>query len=56
MRHLVFPIVKTEAQRSKKPLKRIDIEEINDESIDKIELVKNTIKRANFPDPLLVWR
>ena len=41
MRHLVFPIVKTEAQRSKKPLKRIDIEEINDESIDKIELVKN---------------
>ena len=41
MRQLVFPIVKTETQRSKKPLRRIDIEEINDESADKMELAKN---------------
>ena len=41
MRQLVFPIVKNETQRSKKPLKRIEIEEINDESADKMELVKN---------------
>ncbi len=41
MRQLVFPIIKTEAQRSKKPLKRIEIEEINDESADRMELVKN---------------
>lgn len=41
MVQLVFPIIKTESQRSKKPLKRIEIEEINDESAEKIELVKN---------------
>ena len=41
MRQLVFPIVKTEAQRSKKPLKRVEIEEINDDSAEKTELSKN---------------
>ena len=40
-RPLVFPIVKTEEQKSKKPLKRIQIEEINDDSAEKIELEKN---------------
>ena len=51
MRQLVFPIVKNETQRSKKPLKRIEIEEINDESADKMELVKNVdeiIQRVKF--------
>ena len=40
-RPLVFPINKTEEQKSKKPLKRIQIEEINDDSAEKIELEKN---------------
>lgn len=38
---LVFPINKPEGQRSKKPLKTILIEEINSDSVNKIELEKN---------------
>ena len=38
---LVFPIIKTEEQKSKKPLKRIKIEEINDESSEKLQIEKN---------------
>ncbi len=43
---LVFPIIKSEEQRSKKPLKRINIEEINDESSEKSQLEKN-LKEIN---------
>ena len=40
-RPLVFPIVKTEAQRSQKPLRRIEIQEINDESVEKSAIEKD---------------
>jgi len=40
-RRLVFPIHKKEEDKSKKQMKRIEIEEINDESVDKIEIKKN---------------
>jgi hypothetical protein len=35
---LVFPVIKTEEQKSKKPLRRIKIEEINDETSEKMHL------------------
>ena len=37
----VFPIQKSEAQRSKKPLRLIEIEQINSDSINKLEINKN---------------
>lgn len=40
-RRLVFPIHKKEEEKSKKQMKRVEIEEINDESVDKIEIKKN---------------
>lgn len=40
-RRLVFPIDKKDEDKSKKPLKRIQIEEINDDSADRIEIGKN---------------
>ncbi len=42
-RKLVFPVSKKEEEKSKKPLRRIQIEEINDESSDKIEMQKNLV-------------
>jgi len=43
-RQLVFPIIKTEKQRSTKPLKRIEIQEINDDSTMDL---KNNLKQDN---------
>ncbi len=43
-RQFVFPINKTEKQRSTKPLKRIEIQEINDESAIELE---NNLKQVN---------
>ena len=47
-RHLVFPILKKEVEKSKKPLKRIEIQEINDESSEQIELEKNLSQRTQL--------
>ena len=43
-RPLVFPIIKTEAQRSTKPLRRIEIQEINDESAEKSAIEKDLVE------------
>lgn len=40
-RNLVFPVYKRDEDKSKKPLRRILIEEINDESVEKEEVRKN---------------
>ncbi|RNA24185.1 RNA polymerase II-associated 3-like [Brachionus plicatilis] len=40
-RNLVFPVCKREEEKSKKALKRILIEEINDESVEKDQVKKN---------------
>lgn len=45
-RQLVFPVIKSEEQRSKKPLRRIEIQEINDDSQDKKEVERN-LKEIN---------
>ncbi len=38
--HLIFPVQKSEQERSKKPLKRILIEETNSDSVNKLETEK----------------
>ncbi|RNA44298.1 RNA polymerase II-associated 3 [Brachionus plicatilis] len=45
-RNLVFPVCKREEEKSKKALKRILIEEINDESVEK-EKVKKNLEQIN---------
>lgn len=40
-RNLVFPIVKRDEEKSTKPLRRVFIEEINDESVEKQQVKKN---------------
>lgn len=47
-KHLIFPIVKKENEKSKKPLKRIEIQEINDESNERLELEKSLSQRVQL--------